>query len=124
MRTWHLLSLVVLLSTALAAVAQEAAQTAGDDNSSVSSPAPADDALADDGESPGADAETEDSGIGDDEADVAALAEEEDDEDDGIDLDDPAYADLDLQTYEEDDDDFVPTEEIPADQAIPFPSDI
>ena len=33
-------------------------------------------------------------------------------------------ADLDLQTYEQDDDDFVPTEEIPADEAIPFPSDI
>lgn len=33
-------------------------------------------------------------------------------------------ADLDLQGYEDDDDDFVPTEEVPADQAIPFPSDI
>jgi hypothetical protein len=33
-------------------------------------------------------------------------------------------ADLDLQTYEEDDDDFVPTEEIPADEPIPFPSNI
>ena len=33
-------------------------------------------------------------------------------------------SDLDLQTYEQDDDDFVPTEEIPADEAIPFPSDI
>ena len=33
-------------------------------------------------------------------------------------------ADLDEQTYEEDDDDFVPTEEIPADEPIPFPTDI
>jgi hypothetical protein len=33
-------------------------------------------------------------------------------------------ADLDAQTYEEDDDDFVPTEEIPADEPIPFPSNI
>lgn len=32
--------------------------------------------------------------------------------------------DLDLQTYEEDDDDFVPSEEIPADEPIPFPSNI
>jgi len=32
--------------------------------------------------------------------------------------------DLDLQTYEEDEDDFVPTEEIPADEPIPFPSNI
>jgi hypothetical protein len=31
---------------------------------------------------------------------------------------------LDEQTYEEDDDDFVPTEEIPADEPIPFPSNI
>lgn len=33
-------------------------------------------------------------------------------------------SDLDSQTYEEDDDDFVPTEEIPADEPIPFPSNI
>jgi hypothetical protein len=33
-------------------------------------------------------------------------------------------ADLDQQTYDEDDDDFVPTEEIPADEPIPFPSNI
>ena len=33
-------------------------------------------------------------------------------------------SDLDDQTYEEDDDDFVPTEEIPADEPIPFPSNI
>ena len=39
-------------------------------------------------------------------------------------LDDLDDADLDLQTYDQDDDEFVPTEEVPADQAIPFPSDI
>jgi len=33
-------------------------------------------------------------------------------------------SDLDVQTYEEDDDDFVPSEEIPADVPIPFPSNI
>lgn len=37
------------------------------------------------------------------------------------DLDD---SDLDDQTYESDDDIFVPSEEIPADEPIPFPSDI
>lgn len=31
---------------------------------------------------------------------------------------------LDRQTHEKDDDDFVPTEEIPVDQSIPFPTDI
>lgn len=31
---------------------------------------------------------------------------------------------LDEQTYEEDEDDFIPTEEIPADEPIPFPSNI
>ena len=31
---------------------------------------------------------------------------------------------LDEQTYDEDEDDFVPTEEIPADEPIPFPSNI
>jgi len=39
-------------------------------------------------------------------------------------VDDPNDDDLDLQTYEEDEDDFVPTEEIPADEPIPFPSNI
>ena len=33
-------------------------------------------------------------------------------------------ADLDEQTYQTDEDDFVPTEEIPADKPIPFPSNI
>ncbi len=33
-------------------------------------------------------------------------------------------ADLDEQTYERDDDVFVPTEEIPVDESIPFPTDI
>ena len=45
----------------------------------------------------------------------AAEADDEEDVDD---------ADLDEQTYEEDDDDFIPTEEIPADEPIPFPSNI
>jgi len=33
-------------------------------------------------------------------------------------------SDLDVQTYEKDEDIFVPTEEIPADEPIPFPSNI
>lgn len=57
----------------------------------------------------------------DEETQAEAAAEDQDDGDDEDVLDD---ADLDLQTYDEDDDDFVPTEEVPADQAIPFPSDI
>lgn len=31
---------------------------------------------------------------------------------------------LDQQTHESDDDEFIPTEEIPVDQSIPFPTDI
>jgi len=49
------------------------------------------------------------------EADTAAGADSAEEVDD---------SDLDEQTYEEDDDDFVPTEEIPADEPIPFPSNI
>lgn len=45
--------------------------------------------------------------------------EEEDEEE--TDLED---SDLDKQTYERDDDVFIPTEEIPADEPIPFPSNI
>ena len=33
-------------------------------------------------------------------------------------------SDLDVQTYEEDEDDFVPSQEIPADEPIPFQSNI
>ncbi len=33
-------------------------------------------------------------------------------------------SDLDEQTYDEDEDDFIPSEEIPADEPIPFPSNI
>jgi hypothetical protein len=33
-------------------------------------------------------------------------------------------SDLDEQTYEEDEDDFIPTEEVPADEPIPFPTNI
>ena len=33
-------------------------------------------------------------------------------------------SDLDSQTYGEDDDDFIPTEEVPADESIPFPTNI
>lgn len=61
---------------------------------------------------------------------TAAEAESADDdeaaetENIAIDLDDPDDIDLDEQTYEEDDDDFVPTREIPADTPIAFPSNI
>jgi hypothetical protein len=49
------------------------------------------------------------------------------DDDGGEEAEDEAEiddSDLDEQSYEEDDDDFVPTEEIPADEPIPFPSNI
>lgn len=68
----------------------------------------------------------EDAGEGDAAGD-AADAESEAAGDPGI---DPAFdpdiydPELDDQTYEGDDDVFVPTEEIPADEPIPFPSDI
>ena len=54
----------------------------------------------------------------DDEADAPETAEEASTEqDEDLDLEDESYRD----TEEED---FVPTEDIPADQAIPFPTDI
>ena len=46
---------------------------------------------------------------------------EEEQSDEAEEIDD---SDLDEQTYEEDEDDFIPTEEIPVDQPIPFPSNI
>lgn len=57
---------------------------------------------------------------------VTEVTEESEDPGDGADevIDDVEESDLDEQTYEEDDDDFIPTEEIPADEPIPFPSNI
>ena len=60
-------------------------------------------------------ADSEEAPAGDSAGQEDAADEEESSEDD---------ADLDLQTYEENDDIFVPTEEIPSDEPIPFPSDI
>jgi|SRR5690606_5261469 len=74
----------------------------------------------------GTEADGADAGEGDAAGD-AADAESEAAGDPGL---DPAFdpdiydPELDDQTYEGDDDVFVPTEEIPADEPIPFPSDI
>ncbi len=46
------------------------------------------------------------------------------DEADEIDLDNPEDADLDEQTYEEDEDDFISSEEIPTDEPVAFPANI
>jgi len=56
-----------------------------------------------------------------DPVDDADQADQSDESEESGELDD---SDLDEQTYEEDDDDFVPTEEIPADVPIPFPTNI
>ena len=60
----------------------------------------------------GAPGSTVDSEAAVDEADAGEAEEEIDD------------SDLDVQTYEEPDDVFIPTEEIPSDEPIPFPSNI
>lgn len=56
---------------------------------------------------------------GDEPAEAESLPGTDDDEPELI--DDP---ELDEQTYEEDEDVFVPTEEIPSDEPIPFPTNI
>jgi len=55
---------------------------------------------------------------------AASTTEPESDADQSDEPDEFDDSDLDEQTYEEDDDDFVPTEEIPADVPIPFPTNI
>jgi hypothetical protein len=57
-------------------------------------------------------------------ADDAAANDANEIADAADDIEDIEDADLDEQTYEEDDDIFIPTEEIPADEPIPFPSNI
>ena len=53
-----------------------------------------------------------------------AVTEEVVDEEEELEEEEFDETGLDDQTYEEDDDDFVPTMEIPADTPIPFPSNI
>jgi hypothetical protein len=84
---------------AAAASAQEAADEAADDATDEAADDAADEAVDRDLVTDAEDAAGDDEESGDD-------------------------SDLDLQTYEENDDVFVPTEEIPPDQPIPFPSDI
>jgi hypothetical protein len=60
------------------------------------------------------------------EAEAAADAAAEDGSEAAAEEDDVLAddADLDENTYEENDDDFIPTEEIPVDEPIAFPSNI
>lgn len=53
----------------------------------------------------------------DPEADATESVEEPEESEDDSDLDEQGYSNT-------EDDDFVPSEDIPADQAIPFPTDI
>jgi hypothetical protein len=68
--------------------------------------------------------DAQETGDSDEAGDVAGIDEADEVADAAI--VDPDFDDdeLDEQTYEEDDDDFVPSEEIPADEPIPFPSNI
>ncbi len=54
----------------------------------------------------------------------AGEEEEEDGDEDDADAEEIDDSDLDKRTYEEDDDVFIPSEEIPADEPIPFPTNI
>lgn len=66
---------------------------------------------------PGADPETE---PGDEASTVEPAAEDDDENDDEIDV-----SELEQESYADaEEEDFVPTEDIPTDQAIPFPTDI
>ncbi len=61
----------------------------------------------------------------DDEIAIATTEEPATDADEAeADTEEVDDSDLDEQTYEEDDDDFVPSEEIPLDEPIPFPTSI
>jgi hypothetical protein len=73
-------------------------------------------------------AEEPDTAVQDDVVSEGSAEQSSDGQEDAVDDStlDPALddSDLDDQTYESDDDVFVPSEEIPADEPIPFPSDI
>lgn len=89
--------------------------------------APAEDVATDEDEGIAAEAAPTDDVATDDDEGIAAESAPADDEPAAEpEIVDPAFedTDLDVQTYEEDDDNFVPSEEIPADEPIPFPSNI
>ena len=78
-------------------------------------------------EAAGAGETTAAAGESDEQAEAASgdaetpAADGEDGEDGDGEIDD---SDLDEQVYREDEDDFTPSEEIPVDHAVPFPTDI
>jgi hypothetical protein len=116
-RLRKILVLVVAGSFFGYALAQDAGQEPSAEQDAAAETAPATDTGVEAASEE--DEEEEAGGAADAEGDTAA--------DPGI---DPAFdpdiydPELDDQTYEGDDDVFVPTEEIPADEPIPFPSDI
>jgi hypothetical protein len=55
---------------------------------------------------------------------AAASWAQDADTDEGAEVEDVDDSDLDEQTYSDADDDFRPSEDIPADQSIAFPTDI
>ena len=68
----------------------------------------------------------EDSGVGEDDDAVAAGTEPSTEPESPEEPDEPEFdeAGLDVQGFEDQDDDFKPSEEIPTDQSIEFPTDI
>ena len=115
--------LKLILPLAAAAVLAAAAAWSQDE---AEPPAPVGEGAAGEnaaGEESAAAGERADGVTGEAPADAAAdEAEAEEEAGPAVGLDE--IPELDEQTYEKDDDDFIPTEEIPVDQAIPFPTDI
>ena len=111
-----LISLLLVATLAWTAWAQEEIPP---DGAIADSEVAAADEVDEQGNEPGSDLDDE-PGSGSAEIEDAAVEEED------VSVLDTAFEELDLdeQTYEEDEDDFVPTEEIPADEPIPFPSNI
>ena len=114
---WKYLSLVVIAS--VVATASWSQDDAADPAEAQAAPAPVEDGSGEDAAADPADAQAAPAPVEDESGEDAAAADEEELGD--LILDDP---ELDEQGYAGDDDEFIPTEEIPVDQAIPFPSDI
>lgn len=111
-------SLITLLLSLLLAAPAWAQDESGD----VEEPASADTEEAAESDEAGETGE-----VGEpDEPEEAAADDEAEADDEVSQIIDPEFDDagLDEQSYEEDDDDFVPSQEIPADEPIPFPSNI
>jgi hypothetical protein len=124
----HLVFLIIAITLAVPAWAGQEVEAGGEPESTETEQAITEELNEDETAAAAAVVQdlSDDDSASEEEIDEESNGEGADDqgEDEVADDEDADDSDLDIQTYEEDEDIFIPTEEIPSDEPIPFPSNI